>query len=88
MYYIINFYSNYIKMEFRRRENIDKLELRIKMFELRLKYIEEILLESIVKLNDIEIDQEELSKSLSNPKLAHQSKSSESSESSLPIDAK
>jgi hypothetical protein len=59
-------------MEFRRRERIDKLELRIKMFELRLKYIEEVLLESIVKLNDIEIDQEEikeLSKSLSNPKL-------------------
>jgi hypothetical protein len=61
-------------MEFRRRERIDKLELRIKMFELRLKYIEEIMLESIVKLNDIETDQEEikeLSKSLSNPKIPH-----------------
>jgi hypothetical protein len=56
-------------MEFRKRNQVEKLELQQKMFELRLKYIEEILLESIVKMNDLEIDHCELSKSLSNSKI-------------------
>jgi hypothetical protein len=56
-------------MEFRKRNQVEKLELQQKMFELRLKYIEEILLESIVKMNDLEIDHGELSKSLSNSKI-------------------
>lgn len=59
-------------MEFRKRNQVDKLEMQLKMFDVRLKYIEDVLLESIVKMNDIEFDHgelKELSKSLSNIKI-------------------
>lgn len=54
--------------EGRRNMRVDKLEMKIKIFELRLKHLEDVVLESIVKMNDIKEDNNEvreLSKSLS-----------------------
>ena len=54
--------------EGRRNVRVDKLEMKLKIFELRLKHLEDVVLESIVKMNDIKEDNDEvreLSKSLS-----------------------
>lgn len=54
--------------EGRRNTRVDKLEMKLKIFELRLKHLEDVVLESIVKMNDIKEDNNEvreLSKSLS-----------------------
>lgn len=55
-------------MEFRERRQYEKIKLKVEMFELRLKHIEEVLLEHIVHLKDVEEEFEtsaNLTKSLS-----------------------
>jgi hypothetical protein len=66
------FYNLYLEnmdsFEGRRNARVDKLEMKLKIFELRLKHLEDVVLESIVKMNDIKEDNDEvreLSKSLS-----------------------
>jgi len=66
------FYNLYLEnmdsFEGRRNVRVDKLEMKLKIFELRLKHLEDVVLESIVKMNDIKEDNDEvreLSKSLS-----------------------
>lgn len=61
-------------MEFRERRQYEKIKMRVEMFELRLKHIEEVLLEHIVHVKDLESDldlscsdfEKTLTKSLSN----------------------
>lgn len=50
-------------MEFRDRRQYEKIKLKVEMFELRLKHIEEVLLEHIVHLKDVE-DEFEISANL------------------------
>lgn len=54
--------------EGRRHMRVDKLEMKLKIFELRLKHLENVVLEAVVQMNDFKednIEVKELSKSLS-----------------------
>lgn len=44
---------------------IKQLEMTLKVFELRLKHVEDIALESLIKLKDVEVDQKILTRQIS-----------------------